>query len=134
MKKIHTSIRLKEIMKEKGLRQADILRLAQPYAEQYGERLGKNDLSQYVSGKIEPGQRKLFILGKALNVNPSWLMGMDAPKEVGEPQKKNDTIADIILKLRTDSELLDMVQTISELSAEQRKAVQTLLSAFNSNK
>ena len=134
MKKIHTSIRLKEIMAERRLRQADVLRLAQPYAEQYGERLGKNDLSQYVSGKIEPGQRKLFILGKALNVNPSWLMGMDAPKEVSEPQKKNDTITDIILKLRTDSELLDMVKVISTLPADQRSAIQTLLSAFNSNK
>ena len=131
MKKLHTSIRLNEIMEERHLKQVDVLRLAQPYAKRYGVKLGKSDISQYVSGKTEPQQQKLFILSKALNVNPSWLMGLDAPKEVNELQK-SDAITDIIIKLRTDSELLDMVQTISELSAEQRKAVQTLLSAFNS--
>lgn len=134
MQKIHTSIRLKEIMEEKELRQADVLRLCLPYTQKYGERIGKNDLSQYVAGKTEPGQRKLFILGKALNVNPSWLMGMDVPKIASDQEKKNDAITDIILKLRTDKELLDIVQNISMLSEEQRTAVQTLLSAFNNNK
>lgn len=76
-------------------------------------------------------QSKLILFAKALETTPSYLMGWEINKET---EKKNDTIADIILKLRTDSELLDMVQTITELSAEQRKAVQTLLSAFNSNK
>ncbi len=81
MKKIHTSVRLKEIMKERNLKQSDILRLTKPLCEFYNERLGKNDLSQYVSGKTEPGQYKLFILAKALNVSENWLMGLDVPKE-----------------------------------------------------
>ena len=135
MNKIHTSIRLKEIMEEKELRQADLLRLALPYAEKYGERIGKNDISQYVSGKTEPGQRKLYILGKALNVNPSWLMGMDAPKTLDESTyKKNDTITDIILQLRSDDELLNMTAELCKLTPEQRAAVQSVLSAFNSSK
>lgn len=76
-------------------------------------------------------QSKLILFAQALETTPSYLMGW----EIGEKsEKKNDAITDIILKLRTDSELLDMVQNISELSAEQRSAVQTLLSAFNSNK
>ena len=43
--------------------------------------MNKSDISQYVSGKVEPNQNKLFILGQALNVNESWLMGFDVPMD-----------------------------------------------------
>lgn len=77
MAKYNTAYRLKEIMKERGLKQIDIIRLAQPYAQKYKTKIGRNDLSQYVSGKVTPGQSKLFILAKALGVNEAWLMGYD---------------------------------------------------------
>lgn len=79
MKIENTSIRLKKIMFERGLKQVDILELAKPYCVQLGTRLNKNDLSQYVSGKVEPGSHKLTILGLALNVSEAWLMGYDVP-------------------------------------------------------
>ena len=50
--------------------------LAAPYSKKYGIKLNKNDLSQDVSGKVEPGQNKLYILGLALNVNEAWLMAV----------------------------------------------------------
>lgn len=81
MKKYTTSYRLKQIMTERNLKQVDILNMAYPYCKKFGVKLGKNDLSQYVSGKVEPGQNKLFILGLALNVNEAWLMGFDVPME-----------------------------------------------------
>jgi transcriptional regulator with XRE-family HTH domain len=77
MKTANTASRLKEIMDERRLRQVDILNAAKPYCEKYGIKLGRNDLSQYVSGKVEPGQEKLTILGLALNVSETWLMGYD---------------------------------------------------------
>lgn len=79
MKKIHTSKRIKKLMDERGLKQVDILRLAEPYCKEYDVRLGRNDLSQYLSGKTEPGQEKLYVLAKALNVSEAWLMGLDVP-------------------------------------------------------
>lgn len=130
MKKIHTSIRLKEIMEERNLRQADVLRLAEPFIKKYGERLGKNDLSQYLSGKTEPGQRKLFVLGKALNVNPSWLMGMDVSKEVSEVYKKNDILTDIVLKFQSDDEFREITESIYNASPELLKALKAFISAF----
>ena len=103
-------------------------------ADDVAEQLNKNRATvyRYESSYIE----KLPItvlepLAKVLQTTPAYLMGWVNNEAT---QKKNDVITDIILKLRTDSELLDMVQDISELSAEQRSAVQTLLSAFNSNK
>ena len=79
MKKVNTSVRLKQIMSERGLKQVDILRMCAPLCEKYGIKLNKNDLSQYVSGKVSPGQDKLTILGQALGVDEVWLMGYDSP-------------------------------------------------------
>lgn len=81
MEKKNTSIRLKELMQERNLKQVDILRMAEPYAKQYDIKFNKSDLSQYVSGKTEPGQDKLFLLGITLNVSETWLMGYDVPRE-----------------------------------------------------
>lgn len=79
MKITNTSARLKLLIEERGIRQIDILNAAKPYCEKFGVRLEKNDLSQYVNGKAEPGQEKLTILGLALNVSETWLMGYDVP-------------------------------------------------------
>ena len=81
MKEYSTSQRLKQIMDARNLRQVDILRAAEPFCKRYGVKLGKNDLSQYVSGKVEPGQDKLTILGLALGVSEAWLMGYNVSME-----------------------------------------------------
>ena len=81
MKKYTTSERLKQIMDARNLRQVDILEAAEPYCKKYGVKLEKNALSQYVSGKVEPGQEKLTILGMALGISEAWLMGYEVPME-----------------------------------------------------
>lgn len=81
MKSHSTSQRLKQIMAARNMRQVDILKAAEPFCSKYGVKLGKNDLSQYVSGKVEPRQDKLTILGLALGVSEAWLMGYDVSME-----------------------------------------------------
>jgi transcriptional regulator with XRE-family HTH domain len=81
LKKENVSIRLKAIMKERKLRQIDILNKAKPFCDKYGVKLNKSDLSQYVSGLVEPGQEKLTILGESLGVSEAWLMGFDVPRD-----------------------------------------------------
>lgn len=76
-----TANRLKQIMKIKNVKQVDILSAAQPYCNMYNQKLNKSDLSQYVSGKVIPGQDKLKILSLTLNVSPAWLMGLNVPME-----------------------------------------------------
>ncbi len=99
MKQYNTSIRLKQIMSKNNLKQIDILNKCQPYCRIYGIKLGKNDLSQYVNGKVEPGQEKLSILAEALNVSEAWLMGYDVPmqdndyyKNLKSPDITTDTV------------------------------------------
>jgi transcriptional regulator with XRE-family HTH domain len=74
-----TAERLRELMDMRGLKQADIVRLCQPYADRLGVKLQKSALSQYISGRNEPNQYKLTVLALALNVSEPWLMGYDVP-------------------------------------------------------
>lgn len=81
MNKVSTAERLKQIMDERNLKQVDILNLSLPLCSKYNVKMNKSDISQYVSGKVEPSQEKLVILGMALNVTESWLMGFDVPMD-----------------------------------------------------
>lgn len=74
-----TADRLREAMEKRGLRQVDVLEMARPFCEKYGVKLNKNDISQYLSGKVQPKQDKLTLLGITLNVSEGWLMGFDVP-------------------------------------------------------
>ena len=81
MKTSTTAERLQQIMDERNLKQVDVLALAQPYCKKYGVSLGKTALRQYITGKFQPGQDRLQILGLALNVSEARLMGFDVPRE-----------------------------------------------------
>lgn len=71
-------------MKKNNLRQKDILDLLEPFCKLYDVKFNKSDLSQYISGKSEPNQDKLYILSEALKVNVAWLMGYDVPINITE--------------------------------------------------
>lgn len=79
MHRTNTSERLKQIMRERNLRQVDILNQTLPLCRKYGVKMNKSDISQYVSGKAEPSQDKLVMLGMSLGVTEAWLMGFDVP-------------------------------------------------------
>ena len=64
MEKENTAIRLKKIMKQRELRQIDILNLTRPLCKQYNVKMNKSDISQYCSGKTEPNQEKKEIMSK----------------------------------------------------------------------
>lgn len=69
-----TSNRIKQAMKSSNLKQIDIVNKAKSMEEETGIKLSKTDLSQYVNGKVTPGQKKLYVLAKILNVSEAWLL------------------------------------------------------------
>lgn len=93
MKVSSSAERLKEIMKERKLKQVDIVEACKPYCEKYGVKMNKSDISQYVAGKSEPAQHKLIVLSLALGVQESWLMGFDVPRTKEKPAN-NDGLTD----------------------------------------
>ncbi len=83
MKKYTTAQRLKQIMEERGLKQVKILEMSKPYQEELDIYMSKSSLSEYVSGKSNPDQRKLTLLARTLGVDETWLMGYEVDKERG---------------------------------------------------
>lgn len=76
-----TADRLRELMDSRGLSQKDIIDLCKPFCDQYGVKLNKSSMSQYVNGTNAPNQHKLSVLAMGLNVSEGWLMGLDVPME-----------------------------------------------------
>lgn len=72
-------------------------------------------------------QSKVIAFAKALQTTPAYLMGW---VESTDTEKKNDTIADIILKLRSDSNYLELCSNLQNLNPKQLEAVKTFLIVF----
>ena len=120
----NTALRLQKIMKDRNLKQVDILRLSEPYCKKYNIKLNKSDLSQFVNGKFTPGQWKLTILGLALNVSEAWLMGYDVPMErTQQPPTAED-------ERLLDNELINRIHQLTPDELEKGSVlVQGLLAA-----
>lgn len=43
--------------------------------------ISRSSISEWLSGKYEPKQDKIFIIANALNVDEAWLLGLDVPIE-----------------------------------------------------
>lgn len=104
MDRVSTADRLKQIMEERNLRQVDILNLVLPICAKYDVKMNKSDISQYVSGKVEPSQEKLVVLGMALNVTESWLMGFDVSSERKDTQIQAEKDFDVFYRFSMLSE------------------------------
>lgn len=86
----------------------------------------KSAISQYLSGyRTIKDSKRIYVIAKYLDVSEAWLMGYDVPM-ARTFEKTNDTITDIVVRLRTDSEFLSVVEKISKLDSEQLRG----LSAF----
>lgn len=97
------AVRLAQAMASKGLKQVDVVGLAQSR----GAKLGKSQLSQYISGKSQPRAQVLNLLADILDVDAAWLETGAGPakkseqtqvfigkKTVGrEEQDKNERLA-----------------------------------------
>ena len=66
------SIRIKKALKIRGMKQAELCKLAN---------IPKSSLSQYLSGDFEPKQDRIYLIAQALNVSEAWLMGFNVPME-----------------------------------------------------
>ena len=84
------SERLKAAMKQKNLKQIDLVRAAQVQ----GIKLGKSHVSQYVSGKTVPRTDILLFLAKTLQVEEEWLIGVSNVESDTEISATNRNILD----------------------------------------
>lgn len=77
--------RLRELMLLTGDAQHDVVRKTG---------IEKSAVSNYLHGKRVPRQDNLYLISKAYNVNPAWLMGLDVEMyEDKTSEEQNDIIA-----------------------------------------
>lgn len=70
-------IRLRQVLADKKMTASELSRLSG---------VGKSDISNYLNGRYLPKQDKVYLLAKALDVNPGWLMtGIEQITEEKKP-------------------------------------------------
>lgn len=90
----------------------------------------KSMISYYLSGKSVPKADRVYKMAHVLGVNEAWLLGYDVPKIRTSEQKKNDTLVDVVSKLRNDPEFFEVVAQLAELPAEEYTSLKSIISAL----
>lgn len=116
-----TAERLQQAMDILGKKQADLV-------EATG--LNKSTISRYRSGQVEPKQKAIMALAKALDVSEMWLWGYDVPMSRTPEQKKNDAMVSVVSKMRSDPDFFEVVTQLAELPAGEYASIKLLISSL----
>ncbi len=73
------------------------------------------------NGKVDIPQSKIVQFAEVLGVTVAYLMNWE------EVQKKNNATADIVLRLRSDKEFFDLVESLDKLKPEQLASVKQIV-------
>ena len=84
----------------------------------------KSTINKIENGTNDIPQSKIVKFAEALETTPAALMGWE------KIEKKADTISDVVLRMKTDSEFMSLVETLNTLDAEKIRGVKQMLSAF----
>lgn len=95
------SDRLKETMARKGIKQIELVHMA----EAKNIKLGKSHISQYVSGKTVPRKEILQFLAEALEVDSNWLIGESSIIKSG---RVDETMREFKKSVKLDNVLYDV--------------------------
>lgn len=85
--------------------------------------------NDWVKAKKYPRIDKIEIMANHWRILKSDLIE-EKTEEHREMQEKNDTLADVIVRLRTDSEFFSLVETLNELNEEKIRGVKQMLTAL----
>lgn len=103
--------RLLKALNERGMTASELSRLSG---------IGKSDISNYLNGKYLAKQDKVYLLAKALNVDPGWLItGV-------EPRKKPPEEAEV----PKTAEARILATGIDKLPKEQREQALNVIKAM----
>lgn len=100
--------RLREAIDSKKYSQSELSRLTG---------IGRNSISDYLNGKYEAKQDKIYILAKVLDVSEAWLLGYDVnPERLSDDDKRlshnGEIIAAHISDDVTDEEMKQIINFI----------------------
>ena len=116
--------RLRQAMAEKGLKQADLVHAA----SERGEKLGKSQVSQYVSGKVVPRANVVCLLAELLGVDADWLAAGEDRRAAARPEtaippapstasKRSSTMREFKKSAKLDNVLYDVRGPVADEAA-----------------
>lgn len=107
--------RLNQAMKNKGLKQVDLIRAANAN----GIKLGKSHISQYVSGKTVPRAAVLHFLAETLCVDEKWLSGQTVLNDTTSiTNERGKAMREFKKSSKLDNVLYDVRGPVVEAAAE----------------
>jgi len=95
--------------------------------EELAKRMGyksKTSINKIEKGINDIPQTKIVKFAEVLRTSPASLMGWL------EMEKKNNAIADIVIRLRADEDFLYLVESLGKLDAEKLNAFKQLVSTL----
>lgn len=120
------ALRLKKALSLRNMRQQDLVEKT---------KIPKGSISQYVSGYAEPKTDRTYLMAKALDVDPVWLMGFDVPMEKKPVEETyNKEKAELIIELNRDPSLSYMMDLYLSLDDDERNAINTIMSGMAAKK
>ena len=81
-------------------------------------------ITKIEAGQVDVPQSRIIQFAEVLGVSVAYLMGWE------KEEKDNNTITDIVIRLRTDSEFLSVVESLNKLNEEKLRGVKQMLTAF----
>ena len=116
------SERLKNALSERGMKQTEL-------SERTG--ISKSSISEWLNGRYEAKADKIVLIAKALNVNESYLIGLDVPMENEVEQSSTKTILDNIFNKLEKPRQEIVINTAQEQLDEQNKENLVQLFPYN---
>lgn len=84
----------------------------------------QSTVSRIEKGEIDIPQSKVIKFAEVLNTTVAYLMDWE------EVQKKNSTLVDLTIRMRTDNEFASIVESLSQLNPEQLASVKQVVDVF----
>ena len=116
------SERLKNALSERGMKQTEL-------SERTG--ISKSSISEWLNGRYEAKADKIVLIARALNVNESYLIGLDVPMENEAEQSSTKTILDNIFNKLEKPRQEIVINTAQEQLDEQNKENLVQLFPYN---
>lgn len=98
--------------------------------QELADRMGyanKSTVARIETGNIDLPQSKVVKFAEVLDTTVADLMGWV------EIQKKNDTMSDVVVRMRTDSEFFSIIEGLNRLTPVQLASVKQVVDAFQKN-
>lgn len=109
--------RLKELIEEKGISQSELSKMSG---------VSTSNITRYLKGEYKAKQDYIYLLAKALNVSPVYLMGLSDNREAINitPKNEKDTFDNLVgkISLLNEKQMKDVIRFIDTFILDNKGA------------